>query len=412
MLLTDPHPLPRTAWGETWRILAALGFGLALFGIVVVASADIDSTPAVWVTVVDLALGALSLLLLPLRRRFPLPIALVLALFGFLSASSSGAASIALISLCTHRRWAPVAVVAVPSMVASLTYEQVRPTEATGGLWMVVTNVVIGVLALAVCVAIGYYIGARRALFASWRDRAETAEREQASRVAQARANERARIAREMHDVLAHRISLVAMHSGALAYRKDLTADEVAEAAAIVRDNSHLALTELRDVLGVLRSVDDLRDGLDGAPEQPQPTLADLDELFAETRSAGVQLTATVEVDDLSETPESLSRNGYRMVQEALTNVRKHAQGCPVELRMTGRRGDGITIESRNGTPVASQVARRDVARGADEPPAIPTSGMGLTGLTERAALSGGTLTFGPDRRGDFVMRAWLPWTP
>ena len=113
--------------------------------------------------------------------------------------------------------------------------------------------------------ATGYYIGARRELLAFWRERAETAEREHALAAERARAAERTRIAREMHDVLAHRISLVALHAGALTYRSDLDREETAAAAAVIQDNAHLALGELRQVLGVLRA------GETAAPSRRSP---------------------------------------------------------------------------------------------------------------------------------------------
>lgn len=238
----------------------------------------------------------------------------------------------------------------------------------------------------------------RRALYASWRERAETAEREQASRVAEARTTERARIAREMHDVLAHRISLVAMHSGALAYRSDLSPQESAQAAAVIRDNAHLALTELRDVLGVLRLPEEPGGPEEGGPDRPQPTLADVDELLDEARAAGFGVDAAIDSDPDHKMPDTLSRNAFRIVQEIVTNARKHAPTVRLNLAVRSRLGDGITITARNGIP----------AVGAHN--ALPRSGMGLAGLTERAVLSGGTLSFGVDRRGEFVVSAQLPW--
>ena len=397
MLIRVAEPQRRTVWGEAWRVVLA-----GVLGVLILIAVYIDSEDRLtqerqdFITTLDLLAGLVGLVVLTLRRRWPLPTAFTLALLTAVSSSAVPAAGIAVISLATHRRWRPLAVVAVPWVVSGFVFEMVRPSGT--GATVIATNLIISALCLGFAIALGYYIGARRDLFASWRERAETAEREQASRVAQARANERARIAREMHDVLAHRISLVAMHSGALAYRTDLTAEETTAAAAVVRDNAHLALTELRDVLGVLRSVDDADEPGDAGPERPQPTLADLDELLSEARAAGSRIDAQVSVEDLSSAPESLSRNGFRVVQEALTNARKHAPGQPVELTLTGRAGEGLTITARNGIPTQQRTSP------------LPLSGMGLTGLTERALLSGGTLTFGPDRRGDFVVRAWLPW--
>ena len=398
MLWRNPNPLPRTVWGETWRILVAGLFGALLLTLVSVDSETTGRHPAQWLVWLDVGLGVLSLALLPLRRRYPFPVAMLLTLFGFVSVTSAGAGGVALVSLATHRRWLPVSIVGVVSLAAGFLYEGVRPANDSGTLGGFLTTLAIGLLSVAVCIAIGYYIGTRRALFASWQERAETAEREQASRVAEARANERARIAREMHDVLAHRISLVAMHSGALAYRTDLSAQETSQAAEVIRDNAHLALTELREVLGVLR-LDNASDDVADAPvERPQPTLADLDELLEEARSAGARLTATVDLDGLGGMPESLSRNAFRIVQELVTNARKHAPQEPLDVRVVGRPGDGLTIATRNGVPAAGEGS------------GLPGSGMGLAGITERAVLSGGTLTFGVDRRGDFVVTARLPW--
>lgn len=271
-------------------------------------------------------------------------ITLVLTTFTALSVAAVGADGIAVISLATRRRWRDMAVIAAAWLAAAVVFELSLPTS---GLSDWVSSLIITLLSLAFCVALGFYIGAQRDLVSSLHERAETAEREQGLRVAQARPTERARIAREMHDVLAHRISLVAMHSGALAYRSDLSAEETAEAATIVQDNAHQALSELRDVLGVLRDVDALQPVMRG----PQPTLTDLDELVDETRSAGLEVSATIAVTDLGKAPEVMSRHGYRIVQEALTNARKHAEGMPVEVTVSGSKGDGLRMTVRNGIP-------------------------------------------------------------
>ena len=396
VLLRNPSPLPRTVWGETWRLLLALVVGGIVFGAVLV-DADQPGKPAApeVLAFVEVVLGIVALALLPFRRRFPLPVALATAVLSSFSALSAGASLIALVSLSTHRRWRPVAVAAVASILGGLVYESLRPSG--DGVWANLLNLVIGALLVALTISIGYYIGTRRDLFASWQARAETAEREQASRVAEARATERAVIAREMHDVLAHRISLVAMHSGALAYRTDLTAEETARTAGVIRDNAHLALTELREVLGVLRDPTD-----PGAPESiepPQPTLASVENLIADERASGRTVQANIAVTDLDTAPNALSRNAFRIIQECLTNARKHAPGAPVRLDVTGGPDTGLEIRVSNPVPVGAGAAS-----------GLPRSGMGLAGVTERAVLSGGELTFGTDRRGEFVVRARLPW--
>ena len=386
--------LRQPSWGEVWRLLAATLVGAGLWLIVLSQQrSGVRPMPSpASLEVLDPILGLAALVLMLFRRRWPLAIALATTALTALSVAAIGPAGISLISLATHRRWAQVAVAGAAWLVSGAVYQQLRPASTVGD-WA--NTAMISVLSLAFFIAAGAFIGARRDLLASLRERVATAEREQAARVAQARATERARIAREMHDALAHRLSLVAMQSGALAYRSDLTREETAQAAAVIRDNAHQALGELREVLGLLRVVGEP----DAQPRRPQPTLADLDDLVADTRASGTQLHATIAVDDPGRLPQTLSRHGYRIVQEALTNARKHAAGAPVQLEVRARKGDGLRITARNGIPETSAAQR------------MPASGLGLIGLTERAQLTGGQLTYGTDRRGDFVLKAWLPWT-
>ena len=202
---------------------------------------------------------------------------------------------------------------------------------------------------------------------------------------------ERDRIAREMHDVLAHRISLVSLHAGALEYSGASSPDEVARAAGVIRSAAHQALDDLREVIGVLREDGEPVD----APERPQPTIADLDTLLAESRDAGMRVQGELALAD--GVPTSVGRNAYRVVQEGLTNARKHASDCAVDVAVAGAPGDGVTIEVRNRLPVGGLVAQ------------IPGAGTGLVGLTERVVLAGGRLEHGP-REGEWRLWAWLPW--
>ncbi|GGN06016.1 two-component sensor histidine kinase [Terrabacter tumescens] len=409
-------PLPRIArtrrghvWGESWRLGVGFLFGLAIWG-VVQAQLDqrgVDPTFGKDWLLVDLALGVGSTVLLLWRRRWPLAVALVTTVLSGVSSVSVGASLVALVSLSTRQRWREIAVVAVPWMLAGVSHSLVYPTEPEA---ITLPNIIIGLLTLAVGVSIGWAVGERRAFVASLHDRALTAEREQAMRVVQAQVAERARIAREMHDVLAHRISLVAMHSGALAYRTDLAPEQVAETAEIVRESANQALTELRAVLGVLRDVPGAGASEDGSPEAPQPTLGDLDALVAEARSGG----ATVLLDragDLDAVPEQVSRSAYRIVQEGLTNARKHAPGAAVRVTVStaperGLDDEAVQVTVRNAVPRGGT----DAADGIRRAPTVG-AGLGLLGLTERAVLAGGELTYGPDRAGDFVLTARLPWS-
>ncbi|MFC6706354.1 sensor histidine kinase [Flexivirga alba] len=383
----------RHLWGEVWREVVAVILGGLLMAAQIGGDARGYRDPGTWI-VFDLAIGVAALVLLHWRRRWPVGVCIVLTALSALSVVASAASCIALISLATHRRWRPTLLCCAEALVAGYIFQLLFFTDAHNGFGEWITDTVIGVLAVALCVAIGWAIGARRLLVANLRTQLAVAEDRQHLRVEQARVAERARIAREMHDVLAHRISVIAMHSGALAYRKDLSQDELHESTAIIRDNAHAALTELREVLGVLRdpTAAVLR------PDAPQPTLGDLPNLVATLESTDGPVDLTMP-DDLSGLTELTSRNAYRIVQEGLTNRRKHAPGQAMSIVLS--HDDDLRLTMRNGMPAVT------VTSGSNE---LPDSGLGLVGATERAELVGGELTSGRDRAGDFVVRARLPW--
>jgi signal transduction histidine kinase len=247
------------------------------------------------------------------------------------------------------------------------------------------------VAVVGVTVAWGMFTGSRRELMTTLRLRADTAEAEQTARVAQARIAERNRIAREMHDVLAHRISTVAMHAGALTFRDDLDAEQVRSSAQIIQQSSHQAMIDLREVLGILREGPG-----DSQPDLPQPSASDLDDLVEEARRTGTNLQATIDVD-LAGIPPGVGRTVYRVVQEALTTVRKHAPGTKVTLTLTGQPGSGLDLQVTNPLPVGGRET------------SLPSSGLGLVGLAERVQLAGGTIARHHGQR-HFTLHVWLPW--
>ncbi|MFC3503645.1 sensor histidine kinase [Micromonospora krabiensis] len=229
---------------------------------------------------------------------------------------------------------------------------------------------------------VGLWIGARRDALAALRDRAERLEREQEARADRARAEERARIAREMHDVVAHRVSLMVVHAGAL---EVTTADPATvETAALIRSTGRAALTDLREVLGVLRQ----------EPPPPLPGRDAVGELVRESRVAGLRVSLTDEVAP-GPMPGAVARTVHRVVQEGLTNVRKHAPDAAVAVRLR-HLIDGIEVTVRNDP--------------SDRPgPVLPGAGLGLVGLRERVELTGGRLTAGPTPDGGFLLRALVP---
>lgn len=387
-----------TRWGETWRVLVAAVFGILVWlGALGSFGNEGRQVNEWWFFGADPVLGVISLALLRLRRRWPLPVTVVLVLISAVALTSAGAALLALVSLATRRRWREQAVVIPIYLATTLVWESLFPATTSSNWWL--PDLVIQILLLATCIAVGYSIGVRRDNIAALRERAETAEREQSLRVEQARSTERARIAREMHDVLAHRISLIAMHSGALAYREDLPPEQVREIASTLRDNADQAVQELRAVLGVLRDNHD-----EAQSRGPQPDLTRLQDLFAEVTSAGTPVVTSFRVEPAT-VPESISRHAYRIIQEGLTNARKHAPGMPATVSLSGGPGVGLDLTVVNEPRQYGGSPRRDAVRDSG-------SGMGLLGLAERAAFSGGQLTYGTDRAGRFAVRAWLPWDP
>lgn len=232
----------------------------------------------------------------------------------------------------------------------------------------------------------GLWVRARRQVVDGMRERAERLQREQVMRAEQARTQERARIAREMHDVVAHRVSLMVLHAGAL--EVSAPDERTEEAAALIAGIGREALTNLRDVLGVLRSPrkDELL--------SPQPTLADLDRLLDQSRSLGISVTRRDEGYRRA-MGENAERAAYRVVQEALTNVHKHASKADAELFLRFQPGQ-VEVEVRNQRPESSGER-------------LPSSGWGLVGLRERVELLGGTLDTGPTADGGFRVLARIP---
>lgn len=394
-------------WSRTWRYLLAVGTGLVLWIFVAIdLTADVapgDEGRVGATVLLDLLLGLVAVGLLPLRRRRPLLIAIVLAALTALSAFAVGPAMLALVSLSTRRRWREVLPVGAVWVLATLIYEFVYEGSASTELSEVLHLWIAAgasLLMLGLLVATGFYVGARRELLQTLRQRAEAAERAQEFRAAEARQAERTRIAREMHDVLAHRISLVAMQAGALAYRDDLTRAQITASAETIRDSAHQALGELREVLGVLRAEEE---AVPTEREAPQPTLAELPALLADAAEAGnrvhLDLTGLPGGDRaaLGALPVTTSRTAFRILQEGLTNARKHAPGQDVQVRLAGAPGERLLVEASNAVPAVV-------------PHAAPGAGLGLVGVAERAQLLGGSLEHGIGSDGRFGVRVWLPW--
>ncbi|MBT2381326.1 histidine kinase [Streptomyces sp. CB00316] len=359
-------------------------------GIALIALAAIEtegSTPDA-VLVVDSVVGAAACCALWFRRRWPVGLAAALTVLSVVEPVAGGALMVALFSLAVHRPFKPVAIVGAGALIVAPLQPWLRPDPETG----FVTSVVFGVLLILLVLSWGMVVRSRRRLVLTLRERARRAEAEAELRAEQAQRLAREAIAREMHDVLAHRLTLLSVHAGALEFRPDAPTAEIARAAGVIRDSAHEALQDLREIIGVLRGPGDTGEG-----ERPQPTLATLDGLIDESRRAGMKVTVDQRVDTPADAPAATGRTVYRIAQECLTNARKHAPGTEVTVTVTGGPGDGLTIEVAN--PAPTEPFER-----------VPGSGQGLIGLTERATLAGGRLEHGPTPDGGFLVRARLPW--
>jgi signal transduction histidine kinase len=332
---------------------------------------------------VDFALGVPCFVALWWRRRHPVGLGAAVLVASAFSAVAGGPSLIFVFNAAIRAPRRALGWLVALALAATAVFPLLYPGNQEGWLW----QLCFGALIIGVAVGWGLFARARRELVRSLRERAERVEAEQRLRLEQARDAERRRIAREMHDVLAHRVTLLAVHAGALEYRPGAPPEEIAEAAGVIRRSAQAALQELREVIGVLRD-----ERAAPAPEPPQPTLDAIPALIEESRAAGMHVHSRIEAAGGEAT---VGRTAYRIVQEGLTNARKHAPAAAVEVIVSAP-GDELVVEVRSRPSAAG-------------PAALPGAGTGLIGLAERVTLAGGELHHGRDARGDFRLRATLP---
>lgn len=370
---------------DSLMFLIALGFGL-LGAMTFPGDPPPPSVPEPF-RVADQLIALVSCTALWWRRRWPVRLAVVLVVLSAVFPLMGGAMLAALFSLCVHRPPKVGLCVLGLSFVASFVNVSLHPdTHAPFLVMFLLSAVFQGAVA-----GWGISVQHRRQLFASLRERAVHAEAEAELRAEHAQHRVRESIAREIHDVLGHRLSLLSVHAGALEYRPDAPAEEVARSAKVIRESAHQALQDLREVIGVLRAP---------VGELPQPTLADLAQLVEEARDAGVVVGFVDE--HTGQVPERTGRTAYRVVQEALTNARKHAPGADTSVRIFGAPGEGLSVSVTNGPPDSTSEGGASIAAG---------SGQGLIGLSERVSLALGRLEYGAAEDGGWNLTAWLPWT-
>src|SRR6478736_7122969 len=319
-----------TPWRSRWTRWS----GPRSRDVVIIALCALNTLVGAYVVYRDVAIGRVGLVIVPgaiataamwWRRRYPLAVTAIAGAM-YLVSQVLLPLGFGLLTIAIQRRdRVLVGMTAVVALLLMVPDVNSPSAEFTFG------SVVTGVFGALFWALWGAYVGARRDLVASLRDRAVRAEEERERRAEQARLAERARIAREMHDVLAHKVSLIALQAGGLEVNPGIGAERVRQSAGQIRSTAREAMEELRAVLGVLR--DETAIGLpEGADLAPQPGLPELSALVDSSRAAGVHITLTV---DAAELPTATGRAVYRLVQEALTNVHKHARGAATEIVVT-----------------------------------------------------------------------------
>ncbi|WP_162448905.1 histidine kinase [Phytoactinopolyspora mesophila] len=289
--------------------------------------------------------------------------------------------AIAIYTLMATGRLASGILIGAVAVVASFYGEYSTDQENLGDL-----GVVFFAGWLITVMAVGGAVHSRRAYLREVDERTRQSEANREEELRRRTTEERLRIARELHDVLGHTISLINVQASAALHRMPRDPDQAVEALTTIKQSSHEALQELRTTLGVLRQVDE------AVPTAPAPSLAHVPELISRLESAGFETDTDIEGEPPESLPPAVDLAGYRIVQEALTNVTRHSGASAVTVRI--RYGDDV------------QLNIIDDGRGGD--PERP-GGSGVIGMKERAASVGGRLEAGPGPEGGFVVQAWLP---
>ena len=355
---------------------------VALVGATVVGSA-LASGAEQDRTLLGLLFGVAAVLPLLFRRRWPfaaLAAILTVAVASPVDAQFALPIAAMLYTIGSTRPWEATFAAAASVVATGLAYQLAGGSLSTGDL------VSTGLLC-AITGGAGLYIGSRRTSFEALRERAERLDRERELLAERAVAEERLRIAQELHDVVAHNVSLIVVQAQALG--ATVPDERVATATDGIADLGRQAMAEMHRTLKLLRASED-----EASRREPQPGLADLDGLLERSRAAGLPVDLAIEGE-----PRPLSQgvdlSAYRILQEALTNVFKHAGRVPTTVTL-GYRTDAL------------ELTVTDV--GQARTTATAPGGHGLVGMRERAALFGGTLTAAPRNGHGFQVHAVLPY--
>ncbi|MFD9500346.1 sensor histidine kinase [Streptomyces sp. NPDC060035] len=418
----------RSYWWWERRRSVALDVGLALVSALECALEGVEFAGDTGMPVpIGVLFGLLAGSVLVVRRRWPIAVVLVSiattpAEMGFLM----GLVGLYTLAASDVPRRITVVLTGM-TLVGTFVVTYVRLRQSVSdhadfgpGDWYVpLLSLFMSLGMTAPAVLFGLYIGARRRLMESLRERADSLERELSlladraeERAEWARTEERTRIAREMHDVVAHRVSLMVVHAAALQAVAPKDPAKAVRNAALVGDMGRQALTELREMLGVLRSGDAFIAPPEGrvplasvglaaaaaaaAAVEDGPRLREVEVLIAQSREAGMTVELSVDGELRLYAPE-VEQTAYRVVQEALTNVHKHAAGAKTWVRLA-HRGAEVAMQVENGP-----------TDGATADAGLPSGGNGLIGMRERVLGLGGVFVSGPTDAGGFRVSAVLP---
>jgi signal transduction histidine kinase len=389
-----PYPGPVASLYTWLRRHPSLVDGVLAFVLVLIGTGSVLSSSGGWGAV---PFSVAIVVPVVFRRKHPVGAFAVATAIGaaqVLTAGPSGADLAIVVLLYTLAAYRPRSI-SVTGLVICLFGSVVGVTRWTPSQLSLFHTIVVGSILFAGPVLIAWVVGDsmryRRGYYAALEDRAARLERERDAQAQIAAAAERARIARELHDVVAHNVSVMVVQADGASYALDSDPEKARQALAAIAGTGRQALAEMRRLLGVLRS-DDGETGL-----APLPGIGQLAELLQQTRAAGLAVDFTVEGVP-GPLPGGVALAAYRIVQESLTNTRKHG-GPTASARVTLRYCEDVLV-----------LSIADDGRGAAA--AADGAGHGMTGMRERVALYGGTLRAGPRPGGGYQVTARLPLTP
>lgn len=394
------------SWMQSHAMVADAALAVVLLGSALASSKVLielfardpfEDKPSMW-----WAVAGVSAMTIPLafRRRAPLAVLLV-STAGFVAlelmvghareqAVTTIAYSLAVYSAAAHGRPGRRGWVCAIGLVAviAMSLQRLHGDGYPGPLLFWLSLLLVNVALFSAMWALGAALGAGRRRAGELQQRTRELELEREDNARRAVFDERVRIARELHDVVAHHVSMMGVQAGAARVVLARDPAEARAALASIEASSRQAVTELHQLLGFLRQAGDADD------VSPRPGLGQLSGLVASSSGSGLSVQVRVE-GDVRELPATVELSAYRIIQEALTNARKHSAASRADVCL--RYGPGeLELEICDGGP------RKDGA-------SSTASGLGLIGMRERAVLHGGTLTAGPVRGGGFAVRAWLP---